>query len=67
MHGFLNVLLAGVFASVENLDEETMQPILLNEDPSAFVFEDQAVRWQETTELAPSSRGDGGFGSTGRA
>jgi hypothetical protein len=49
MHGFLNVLLAAVFASVENLDEETMLPILLNEDPSAFVFEDQAVRWQEIT------------------
>ena len=54
MHGFLNVLLAGVFASVENLDEETMQPILLNEDPSAFVFEDRAVRWQDITADLPA-------------
>ena len=47
MHGFLNVLLAGVFASVENLDEETLQPILLNDNPSRFVFEEGAVRWEE--------------------
>src|SRR5436309_2946952 len=30
MHGFLNVLLAGVFAGVETVDEDDLLPILLN-------------------------------------
>ncbi len=47
MHGFLNVLLAGVFAGLETVDEDDLVPILLNEDSAPFVFEDNAVRWEE--------------------
>jgi hypothetical protein len=47
LHGFLNVLLAGVFASVETVDEETLVPILLNEDPACFCFDDEAVRCED--------------------
>jgi hypothetical protein len=44
MHGFLNVLLAGVFAGVETVNEDDLLPILLNEDPACFGFDDDAVR-----------------------
>jgi predicted DNA-binding antitoxin AbrB/MazE fold protein len=46
MHGFLNVLLAGVFAGVETVDEDGLVQILLNEDPAHFAFDDNGVRWE---------------------
>src|SRR5206468_10663389 len=46
MHGFLNVLLAGVFAGVETVDEDGLVPILLNEDPAHFAFDDNGVCWE---------------------
>lgn len=53
MHGFLNVLLAGVFATFEDLDEEGLQPLLLNEDAAQFVFDDEGVRWRDFTVDVP--------------
>lgn len=52
--------------------------VLINHGRSPFVIERgeriaqlviarlEAVEWHEVSELAPSQRGDGGFGSTGR-
>jgi hypothetical protein len=52
-HGFLNVLLAGVFATVEALDEETLQPLLLTEDATQFVFDEDGVHWEDFTVDVP--------------
>ncbi|MBI1915764.1 MAG: hypothetical protein HYS12_13675 [Planctomycetes bacterium] len=47
LHGFLNVLLAGVFAGVETVDEDDLVPVLLEEEPAHFDFDDAGVRWEE--------------------
>jgi hypothetical protein len=46
MHGFLNVFGAGVLASVLNLSEDQVRPIIEDEDPSHFVFAGDGFRWQ---------------------
>lgn len=54
MHGFLNLLAAAVFAPTSDGDE--VRAILGEEDPTAFAFDDDALRWRErragTAELA---------------
>ncbi len=45
MHGFLNVMLAGVFAVLKHADEAGLVRMLLEEDATAFAFEDGGVRW----------------------
>lgn len=44
MHGFLNLLAASAFAP--RASNETLQRIVAEEDPSAFVFEDEALMWR---------------------
>ena len=34
-------------------------------ETSAFGIDGNGIEWEETDQLAESSRGDGGFGSTG--
>jgi hypothetical protein len=47
MHGFLNVFGAGVLAHARELDEETIQAIIEDEDPHHFVFEEARFRWKD--------------------
>lgn len=45
MHGFLNLLAATVFAS--RLDIDALEPIVAEEDPAAFVFDDESFAWRD--------------------
>lgn len=47
MHGFLNVLGAGVLAAEHRWDEAQTAQLLAEEDPSAFTFDDQLFRWRD--------------------
>jgi hypothetical protein len=47
VHGFLNVFGAGVLAAALRLRERTVQTIIEDEDPSHFVFTDDAFRWKD--------------------
>jgi hypothetical protein len=53
MHGFLNVLVAGVLAHARDLHETEIQMILEDEDPSHFVFTEEALRWQDWQATTP--------------
>jgi hypothetical protein len=44
MHGFLNVFVAAAF--VWHGDGEAVSPVLLEEDPRAFLFGDDELRWR---------------------
>lgn len=53
MHGFINVLVAGVLAHAHDLSEDTLVTILDDEEARNFVFEDGALCWNDlraTTE-----------------
>jgi hypothetical protein len=45
MHGFLNVLGAGVLAAEHNWSEEQTEAMLADENPESFVFDDDFFRW----------------------
>jgi hypothetical protein len=47
MHGFLNVLGAGVLAAEHRWSESQTQEMLADEDSGAFVFEEEMFRWRE--------------------
>ncbi|MFL6542453.1 MAG: hypothetical protein ACJ8I9_04745, partial [Chthoniobacterales bacterium] len=47
MHGFLNVLGAGVFAVENRWGENETQQVLADEDPASFSFSDQSMRWRD--------------------
>jgi len=49
MHGFLNVLGAGLLAAEHRWSESQTQEMLAEEDPSSFVFEEELLRWREWT------------------
>jgi hypothetical protein len=42
-HGFLNLLAAAVFAHVEGLGAEQLEPLLAEEDPAAFTVDDRGL------------------------
>ncbi len=46
MHGFLNVLAAGVLAHVRSASESDLRAILADGDPSHFRFDDDGLTWQ---------------------
>jgi hypothetical protein len=47
MHGFLNVFGAGVLTTALGLTEGQVRAIVEDEDPSHFVFTDNAFRWKD--------------------
>jgi hypothetical protein len=60
MHGFLNVLGGGVLAAEYRWSESQTQEMLAEEDPGAFVFDDQEFRWRDwkisTAQIAARRR-----------
>lgn len=60
MHGFLNVLGAGVLALEHNWNETDIVRMLDDEDPAAFSFTDDCFTWREweiSTERVRTHRG----------
>jgi hypothetical protein len=58
-HGFLNVFVAGALCHARGLDAEALQPILEDEDPKSFRFEDDRLQWKEfhaTTDEVAAAR-----------
>jgi len=47
MHGFLNVLGAGVLAAKHRWGERRIREMLADEDPSSFIFDQETFRWRE--------------------
>jgi hypothetical protein len=47
MHGFLNVLGAGVLAAEHRWSEAQTQEMLADEDADSFAFEEEMFRWRE--------------------
>jgi hypothetical protein len=47
MHGFLNVFGAGVLAYARGLNAEQLLPIVQEEDPAAFRFDDTGFQWRD--------------------
>jgi hypothetical protein len=60
-HGFLNVFVAGVLGRAGGLDPAQVWPILEDEDPSHFRFDDAGLAWNDlratTEEVAAARRG----------
>jgi len=46
-HGFLNLFVAGLLARRHGLDTEALVAVLGDDDPAAFAFSDNEVRWRE--------------------
>jgi hypothetical protein len=60
-HGFLNVFVAGALCHARGLDAAAIQPILEDEDPKSFRFEDDRLQWKEfqaTTDEVVAARKD---------
>jgi hypothetical protein len=49
MHGFINLFVAIILATLHKLEEEQVRKILEDEDPDHFVFDDTALRWGDFT------------------
>lgn len=49
MHGFVNVFTASIMAYCHEVDEATIQAILLDEDPANFLFTPNALSWRNKT------------------
>lgn len=47
MHGFLNVFGAGVLAHARKLSAEHLRPIIEDEDPASFRFDDERFHWKD--------------------
>ena len=45
MHGFLNLLAAAAFAP--RVDSATLEAVVAEEDPAAFVFDDDSLSWRD--------------------
>ena len=60
MHGFLNVLGAGVLAAEHRWSEAQTQEMLAEEEGSAFTFDDEMMRWRDwkisTAQIAARRR-----------
>jgi hypothetical protein len=60
-HGFLNVFVAGVLCHARGLGMEALRPILEDEDPAHFYFDDAGLAWNDlratTEEVAAARRG----------
>ena len=59
MHGFLNVLGAGILAAEHGWDQATTATMLNDENINSFVFDDQTFAWREwkvTTDAIRSRR-----------
>ncbi|MGM0875865.1 MAG: hypothetical protein ACQEWV_13995 [Bacillota bacterium] len=52
MHGFVNVFTASIMAYCHEVDEATLQAILLDEDPADFSFTPDALSWCNKTVSA---------------
>jgi hypothetical protein len=68
MHGFINLIAAGILAHVRGAGPERIQAILEDEDPAHFVCTDSGLRWNDlhaTTEEVIAARRDAvlSFGS----
>jgi hypothetical protein len=67
MHGFLNVVGAGVLAHAHGLNAEQLRPIIEEEDPAAFRFDETEFRWRDLSasveEVTVARRHVVGFGS----
>jgi len=67
MYGFLNVFGAGVLAEVHGLSQEQIQPILEDENPEHFTFDENSFKWKDlrvaTSEIAKSRLFATSFGS----
>lgn len=53
MHGFLNLVVAGVLAHARNLSEQQIQQIIEDEDPKNLVFEEDKFRWKDVSATVP--------------
>ena len=47
LHGFLNVLVAGVLKYARGVDEATTGEVLEERSPEAFTFSDASLRWRD--------------------
>jgi hypothetical protein len=47
MHGFINVFVAGVLAVARRLTADQLLPIIEDEDPASFQFDDKGLRWKD--------------------
>ncbi len=60
MHGFLNVLGAGVLAAEHGWDEAQTETMLLDEEAASFTFDDEHFRWRDwaiaTTQIRARRR-----------
>jgi hypothetical protein len=67
MHGFLNVFVAGVLATVHGLGEDEVRRIVEDEDAGHFVFTDQECRWGDwavaVAQIVAARRAVVSFGS----
>ncbi len=58
-HGFINLFAGAAFARTYRLSIDELIPVLLEEAPASFSFEEEAIRWQELqvpTEQVRASR-----------
>jgi hypothetical protein len=46
MHGFINVFGAAVLASANRLTQEQIQPVIEDEDPANFIFNESGFTWK---------------------
>jgi hypothetical protein len=53
MHGFLNVLGAGVMAAEHGLTADQLVPMLESEDVDEFSFSDKAFKWRDWSVATP--------------
>lgn len=47
MHGFVNLLAAAALAQAHGLGESELAAVLLEDDPRAFVFDEEGLRWHD--------------------
>jgi len=47
MHGFLNVFVGAVLAHAERLGPGEIVPILEDEDPTSYCFDDEGLSWRD--------------------
>jgi hypothetical protein len=53
MHGFLNVFGAGVLAEAHGLTQVQIQPILEDENPKHFIFDENGFAWKDLRVANP--------------
>jgi hypothetical protein len=55
-HGFLNVLVAGALCHARKLELEQVKPILADEDPAHFRFDDDRLWWKDLSATTDEVR-----------